>query len=106
MHIRHIFKTDGTVTFEGYDKDEKLIDTFTLKPIITWEEYQNRTKPNFPKTIKTQGEEYSYNAKGKLVSYKGADRENKYFYDKRGLLVKEERFEFGKLRFSKVYNYE
>lgn len=106
MHIRHTFHADGTVSFEGFNMDEKLIDTFTLSPIITWEEYQNRPKPIFPKTIKTGSEEYVYNAKGKLVSYKRADRENKYFYDKIGLLTREERFEYGKLKFSKFYKYE
>jgi len=106
MHIRHTFKSDGTVKFESYNKDEKLIDTFTLKPLYTWKEYQNKILRTFPNTIKDGNEEYSYNAGGQLLSYKGdGGRERKYYYDNRGLLIRKEEFKNDKLFYSWEYQY-
>jgi antitoxin component YwqK of YwqJK toxin-antitoxin module len=108
MHIRHTWRDNGSILFEGFDKDGKLIDTHVMTPLITWEEYQKRKVVVFPRTVVNELEEYQYNEKGQLVLYKNKEipRERRYSYDERGLLQKMEVFENGKQILSHLHKYQ
>jgi hypothetical protein len=108
MHIRHTWRDDGSILFEGFDKDGKLIDTHVMTPLITWKQYQERKITVFPKIVVNEPEEYKYNEKGQLTLYinKKISRERRYSYDERGLLQKMDVFENGKQVLTHLYRYE
>jgi YD repeat-containing protein len=108
MHIRHTFRDDGSILFESFNKDGELIETHVMKPVVSWTEYQQRKRKQFPATIVHTPEESRYDEKGRLVSYKNTDmnRERIYTYDTRGLLSKMDLFEKGKKVWSTIYQYQ
>ena len=108
MYIRHTWKKDGSVLFEGFDKEGKLIDTYLMTPTVTWEEYQRRKSTVFPQTIVNESDEYQYNEKGQLLEYrnKSINRKRVFSYDERGLLVKIVVFDNEKQVLEQLYKYE
>jgi hypothetical protein len=108
MRIRHIWQKDGTILFEGFDTDEKMVATNVMRPIMSLEEYQKRSGVVPTGTVVKEMEEYTYNDQKKLVNYKShaTNRNDSYFYDERGLLTRIERFLRGKPDKIIVYTYE
>lgn len=108
MRIHHTWLKDGNILFEGFDRTGKIVSTHMMKPRMPPDEYRRLPKSKYPMEIINDQEEYRYNEKGKLASYKLCSmiREDRYFYDDKGLLDKRERIIKGNLQFTVFYIYQ
>lgn len=106
--IRHTWKKNGTILFEAFDTDKKRVASDTLKPVMSYADYQLNAKKSASNLVyANDAEEFRYNEKGKLIHYKSVltRREDHYSYDERGLLTQIERFLLGKPAGTILYRY-
>lgn len=108
MHLRYVWKPDGSIHFKSFDKGYNMVDSFEMTPMISPEDYlAQQVKPVTGKVVHG-GMEWTYDGSGKLLRLQNNETKKTtiYSYDERGLLTTEERLINNKPDFKLMYIYE